>query len=108
MLMERAVVLLVRPEHITAVRVTPDVQPVRKVTTAQAVVQRQDVRQENTVMQPEVRQNQTVRAAVPVITTIVPVRRVVLTAAQVITAQADLTERHVVRVHTLQPPTPRH
>lgn len=49
-----------------------------------------------------------VRAAVRVITTAVQVTRVVQTAVRAITAQAEVQDRHAVRVHTLQQPMQRH
>ena len=68
----------------------------------------QHVVQERILPLPMQRHQRLVRLAVPVITTIVPVRPVVLTAVRAITAQADLIERHVVPVHILPPPMQRH
>ena len=99
---------LVLRVHIIAARVTPDVQLARRVITARAVAQEPDVRQENTVMQPEVRQKRIVLLVQPEPIPAVQVTRVVLTAVRAITAQADLTERLVAQVHILQPPMQRH
>ena len=48
------------------------------------------------------------RPVVRVITIPVQATRAVLTAVRAITAQVEQIERHAVRVHILQPPTPRH
>ena len=98
---------LVLRVHIIAARVTPDVQLARRVITARAAAQEPDVRQENTVMQPEVRQKRIVLLVQPEPIPAVQVTRVVLTAVRAITAQADLTERLVAQVHILQPPMQR-
>ena len=78
---------LVLRVHIIAARVTPDVQLARRVITARAAAQEPDVRQENTVMQPEVRQ-----------------KRIVLLVRQVHTRQPEQALARIAQpVHTRMP-----
>ena len=92
---------LVLRVHIIAARVTPDVQLARRVITARAAAQEPDVRQENTVMQPEVRQKRIVLLVQPEPIPAVPVKAVVLTVEPDTTVQAAVREQHVVQERIL-------